>query len=238
MTTVRALLAVAAMNEWFTSQMDVTNEFLHGDLEEEKKYTTDLLREEGWLNVKPLKLPIDSHLKLSADKGTPLPDPARYQQLLGKLIYLKITRPDISFIVQLLSQFMHSPTSTHMQAVKRLLRYLAGTVSQGVLLDSTSAAELAAYYDSDWASCPTARRSTTGYCILLGKSPISWKAKKQSLVARSSAEAEYRAMALTSCEVTWIKSLLKDMGIKYLGPVLMHCDNQAALAIAANPVLQ
>ncbi|XP_021716587.1 uncharacterized protein LOC110684433 [Chenopodium quinoa] len=104
---------------------------------------------------------------------------------------------------------MHSPTSTHMQDVKRLLRYLAGIVSQGVLLASSSAAELAAYYDSDWASCPTTRRSTTGYCVLLGKSPISWKAKKQSMVARSSAEAEYRAMALTTCEVTWIKSLLR-----------------------------
>ncbi|XP_021755416.1 uncharacterized protein LOC110720671 [Chenopodium quinoa] len=132
----------------------------------QRKYTMDLLKDQGMLQVKPLKLPMDSHLKLTADKGTPL--------------------------------------SNH--AAKRLLRYLAGTVNQGILLASSSAAELIACSDSDWASCPNTRRSTTGYCILLGKSPISWKEKKQSVVAKSTVEAEYRAMALTACEVTWLKA--------------------------------
>lgn len=124
-----------------------------------------------------------------------------------------------------------------MQSAKRLLRYLAGSTSQGILLASSSAAILTAYCDSDWASCPITRKSTTGYCILLGDSPISWKAKKQQVVARSSAEAEYRAMALTTCEVLWLSALLKDLGIKNLPATTLKCDNQAALAIAANPVL-
>lgn len=203
----------------------------------QSKYTLDLLKEYGMINVKPLRLPMDSQLKLTHDKGVPMPDPSKYQKLIGKLIYLTITRPDVSFTVQLLSQFMHKLTSVHMQAGKRLLRYLAGTTKQGILLASKSAAQLTAYCDSDWASCPNTRRSTTGYCIFLGSSPISWKAKKQSVVSRSSAEAEYRAMAVTDCEVTWLTALLKDLGIHNLPSTVLHCDNQAALAIAANPVL-
>uniref|UniRef100_A0A803KVP7 Uncharacterized protein n=1 Tax=Chenopodium quinoa TaxID=63459 RepID=A0A803KVP7_CHEQI len=108
----------------------------------QRKYTVDLLKDQGMLQVKALKLPMDTHLKLSADKGTPLPNLVVYQHLLGKLIYLTVTRPDIAFTVQILSQFMHSPTATHLQAAKRLLRYLAGTVNQGILLASSSAAKL------------------------------------------------------------------------------------------------
>lgn len=203
----------------------------------QQKYTKDLLTAYGMLNTKPLKLPLDSHLKLSATKGDLLPNPVIYQRLMGKLIYLTITRPDLSFSVQLLSQFMQAPTTVHYQAAKRLLRYLAGTISQGILLASSSAAQLTAYCDSDWASCPSTRRSTSGYCIFLGSSPVSWKAKKQNVVARSSAEAEYRAMALTTCEVTWLTALLKDLGLSKLPPAILNCDNQAAIAIAANPVL-
>lgn len=202
----------------------------------QKKYVTDILKEHGMLNAKPLQLPMDTHLKLCPDKGDELSDATPYQRLLGKLIYLSITRPDITFTVQLLTQFMQHPTNIHMQAAKRLLRYLAGTKSQGILLATNSAAKLTAYCDSDWASCSTTRRSTSGYCIFLGESPISWKSKKQSVVARSSAEAEYRAMALTACEVTWISALLKDLGLKNLPPTLLNCDSQAAIAIAANPV--
>lgn len=139
------------------------------------KYTLDLLKEYGMINAKPLKLPTDTQLKLTPDKGVSLPDATKYQRLVGKLIYLTITRLDVAFTVQLLSQFMHNPTNVHMQAGKRVLRYLAGSPSQGILLASHSAAKLTAFCDSDWASCPTTRRSTTGYCILLGSSPISWK---------------------------------------------------------------
>ena len=202
----------------------------------QQKYTRELLQEGGVLNHKPYKLPMDPNLKLQADVGTPMTDPEVYRRFIGKLIYLTVTRPDICYTVQLLSQFMQAPTSVHMQAVKHLLRYLLNSPSQGILLASDSAVQLKAYCDSDWASCPMTRRSTTGYCVLLGDSPISWKSKKEAVVSRSSAEAEYRAMALTCCEVTWLISLLKDLGITKLKPVDLYCDNQAALYIAANPV--
>lgn len=125
------------------------------------------------LHVKPLNLPMDIKLELTAELGDPLPDPSSYQRLVGKLIYLTITRPDIAFSVQILTQYMQHPTSVHMQNAKRVLQYLSGTVSQGILLASVPAAQLHAYCDSDWASCIATRKSTSGYSIFLGESPTS-----------------------------------------------------------------
>lgn len=127
----------------------------------QKKYTLDLLQEAGVTNATPYKLHMDQHLKLQADVGTPLTDPEVYRRLIGKLIYLTITRPEICYTVQLLSQFMQSPTSVHMQAVKHLLRYLLNAPGQGLLLANDAAVHLTAFCDSDWASCPMTRRSTT-----------------------------------------------------------------------------
>ncbi|GKB65306.1 retrovirus-related pol polyprotein from transposon TNT 1-94 [Tanacetum coccineum] len=125
----------------------------------QKKYTLELLKEVGVLNSKPYKLPMDQHVKLQADNSTPLLDPEVYRRLIGKLIYLTITRPDICFTVQVLSQFMQQPTFVHMQAVKHLLRYLLQNPGQGVLFANSSAVHLTAYCDSDWASCPMSRRT-------------------------------------------------------------------------------
>ena len=202
----------------------------------QKKYALDLIKEYR-VGSSISKIPMETHLKLAPDKGEPLLDAQPYQRLLGKLIYLTVTRPDIVYAVHILTQYMQKPTSDHMQAAKRLLKYLAYNPGQGILLASTSAAKLTGYCDSDWASCSFSRRSTSGYCVLLGDSPISWKTKKQSVVARSSAEAEYRAMALASCEITWLTTLLKDLGLQQMPPAILNCDNKAALAIAANPVL-
>uniref|UniRef100_A0A7C9CV32 Reverse transcriptase Ty1/copia-type domain-containing protein n=1 Tax=Opuntia streptacantha TaxID=393608 RepID=A0A7C9CV32_OPUST len=202
----------------------------------QKKYVHDLLTEMHMLHSKPLQLPMGSHVKLTNFEGHKLSSPEVYRRLVGKLIYLTITRPDISFAVQVLSQFMHEPTEAHLGAAKHVLRYLNNTPNQGIFLSSCAAINLTGYCDSDWGSCCDSRKSTTGFCILLGSSPISWKVKKQSVVARSSAEAEYRAMASTCCELVWLLALLKDLGLANLTPVTLYCDNQAALHIAANPV--
>ncbi|CAO2827937.1 unnamed protein product [Amaranthus hypochondriacus] len=132
---------------------------------------------------KPLKLPMDP--KLHLHYGTPLPKAEPYQRLIGKLIYLTITRPDISYTVHVLSKFMHSPTDTQYQAALRVLRYLSSSPSQGILLTNASNTKLTAYYDSDWAGCPHTQRSTSSFYILLDQSPLSWKAKRQSIVARA-----------------------------------------------------
>jgi len=131
---------------------------------------------------------------------------------------------------------MQKPTSSHLEALHHLLRYISGTSGQGILLKGLNQLQLTAYSDSDWASCPLSRRSVTGYVVLLNHSPISWKSKKQSTVARSSIEAEYRAMAQATAEITWLVGLLTELGVSQLQPVTLHCDNQSALHIARNPV--
>ncbi|GAB2279700.1 hypothetical protein Dimus_039365 [Dionaea muscipula] len=202
----------------------------------QRKYALDLLKETGMTEAKPLALPMDVNQKLSADQGTSLEDPSRYRRMIGKLIYLTITRPDICYAVHILSQFMSKPTDMHMNAANHLMRYLKNAPGQGIFFSKHSKLELKAYCDADWASCPMSRKSLTGYCIMLGDSLIAWKAKRQDVVSRSSCEAEYRAMATTSCEISWLLRLLKDLGVSSLTPVQLYCDNQAALHLSKNPV--
>ncbi|XP_073294587.1 uncharacterized protein [Primulina huaijiensis] len=216
----------------------------------QRKYVLELLADSGLTGAKPCDTPAVQHLKLTSHEldefsrknsisglADPLlSNPDAYKRLVGRLIYLTVTRPDISYDVQVLSQFMHAPKKSHMDAAFRVLRYLKSAPGLGILLSASCSFSLQAYCDSDWAACPMTRRSVTGYCIKLGSSLISWKSKKQSTMSRSSAEAEYRAMASTTCEVTWILGLLNDMGVTLLSPPTLFRDNQAALHIAANPL--
>lgn len=176
-------------------------------------------------------------MKLCKHSSPALADPSCYRRLIGQLLYLTITRPDISYVTQHLSQFMDASSSLHLQAAMKVLHYIKSAPRQGLLFSSSSPLTLNAYCDSDWASCLDSRRSVTGYCIFLGSSLISWRSKKQSIVSRSSAEAEYRAIASMSCELTWLRYVLQALCISHPQPATLHCDNLAALHIATNPVL-
>ncbi|XP_019058277.1 PREDICTED: uncharacterized protein LOC109116755 [Tarenaya hassleriana] len=203
----------------------------------QRKYALELLEEYGLLGSKPVHTPTDLKEKLTHDSGELLYDASFYRQLIGKLIYLSVTRPYICFAVQKLSQFMSSPRSLHLQAAFRVLKYLKSAPSQGLLYSASSSLTLKAYSDADWASCPNTRRSITGYCVFLGNSMVSWKSKKQSTVSRSITESEYRALAQTGCELIWIDSLLKDLHISCQRPFNIYCDNQSTLHLARNLVL-
>jgi len=202
----------------------------------QRKYTLDILSDSGMTGCRPSDFPMEQHLRLRPKDGTPLSDPTVYRRLIGRLLYLTVTRPDIQYAVNTLSQFMQSPYSSHFDAATRVLRYLKGSVGKGLFLSASSSINLVGYADSDWAGCPTTRRSTTGYFTMLGSSPISWKTKKQPTISRSSAEAEYRSLATLSSELQWLKYLLSDLGINHSQPITIYCDSQAAIHIAENPV--
>ncbi|GAA0156095.1 transmembrane signal receptor [Lithospermum erythrorhizon] len=197
------------------------------------KFTNELIRDSGILNgEQPVKAPLSPlplNFKLSPGEGALLEDAEYYRSMVGKLNFLTNTRPDLCYSVQTLSQFMQKPRMPHLQALHQVLAYVHHSAFQGLLLQGSYSLTLQAYSDSDWAACPTKRLSITGYLIKLGLSPISWKSKKQSTISRSSAEAEYRAMAQASAEITWLIRLLEE-------PVTLHCDNTSAMHIARNSV--
>ena len=138
--------------------------------------------------------------------------------------------------MHILSQFMQAPKEEHIDATRRVVRYIKGTAGQGLFLPKNSKLELVGYYDSDWGACPITRQSLTGYFIKLGNSPISWKTKKQNTVSRSSPKAKYRSLTEATSELIWLRSFLASLGFFLRNPTPLFCDNQLALHIANNPV--
>ncbi|CAL1371427.1 unnamed protein product [Linum trigynum] len=175
-------------------------------------------------------------VRLSSKEGTTIEDPKSYRRLIGRLHYLTITRTDIGFTVQQLSQFQGNPLDSHLQAALRLLRYLKKSPGQGIMFRKDTDYSVTGYSDSDWASCPDTRRSITGFCTYFGNSLLTWKSKKQTTVSRSSSEAEYRALAHLVCEIQWMKGLLSELDVKVTVPITIYCDNRSTIHIAENPV--
>jgi len=156
--------------------------------------------------------------------------------LVGKLNYLIVTRPDISFAVSVVSQFLNSPYENHWNAVIHILKYIKRSPRKGLLYGSNNHTRVVCYSNADWAGSLSDRRSTSRYCVSIGGNLISWKSKKQSVVARSSVEAEYRAMASAVCELFWLKQLLRELKFGDVTQIKLVYDNQAALHISSNLV--
>ncbi|KAF5768198.1 putative RNA-directed DNA polymerase [Helianthus annuus] len=204
----------------------------------QRKYCLELLNEFGYLGCKPVTTPIEQSFlvtnKCKSDQKV-LENVNGFQRLIGKLIYLSLTRPDISYAVQFLSQFMHSPCQSHLDIALRLLRYLKLSPGKGFSFKKSGNMTLTGFVDSDWAKCLKTRRSVTGYGIFLGETLVSWKSKKQNVVSRSTAEAEYRAMCSATCEIMWILNVLSELKISCSLPVKLYCDSKSAISISQNP---
>ncbi|KAG6531058.1 hypothetical protein ZIOFF_004828 [Zingiber officinale] len=204
----------------------------------QRKCVLDLLKETGKLGSRPASTPIEVNHDLTSSSGEDLTslEKGTYQRLVGKLLYLSMTRPDITYAVSVVSQYMHAPKTIHMKAVDRILRHLKSCPEKGLLFKGGGDLKVECYSDADWAGSRDDRRSTSGYCTFLGGNLVTWRSKKQNVCARSSAEAEYRAMAHGLAEMLWLSFLLTNIGLKVELPLRLYCDNKAAINIANNLV--
>lgn len=199
-------------------------------------YTEEVLKKFGMESCKPVTTPVEVGVKLTqGTDDSEYVDAAHYQSVVGSLLYLSMrTRPDITFAVSLAARFCSKPTSQHMTAVKRILRYLRGTTHYGLLFKRSSNKEIIGYCDADWGGDAVNCKSTSGYMFQIGGTAVTWQSRKQSCVALSTAEAEYVSLAGAAQEAVWLRQLIKDL-TKKCEPVKIFEDNQSAIAIARNP---
>ncbi|GKA94005.1 ribonuclease H-like domain-containing protein [Tanacetum coccineum] len=174
-------------------------------------------------------------LDISADR-TPTDLFLSQKNLAGGLQYLTFTRPDLYYAVEHVCLYMHDPREPHFAALKRILRYVRGTVDFGLQLYASATTSLVGYTDADWAGCPSTRRSTSGYCVFLGNNRLSWSAKRQHTISRSSVEAEYRGVANVVAETAWLRNLLRELHSPLSTATLVYCDNVSAVYMYVNPV--
>ncbi|KAJ1253457.1 hypothetical protein BS78_K264700 [Paspalum vaginatum] len=207
-----------------------------GTFVHQAKYTKDILRKFDKGDLKPMATPMSTQTALDADEEGEVVDQREYRGMIGSLLYLTATRPDIQFAVCLCARFQASPKLSHRQAVKRIFRYLKYTPELGLWFSSASLLSLRGYSDADFAGCRLEHKSTSGTCQFLGSSLVSWSSRKQSSVATSTTEAEYIAAASCCSQLLWMKSTLSDFGLSFRKiPLLV--DSSSAISIAKNPVL-
>ncbi|KAI5344377.1 hypothetical protein L3X38_012254 [Prunus dulcis] len=199
------------------------------------KYIKELLDKVDLQDSKPYATPCLPYHRLLKDDGKPYSHPEQYRSIVRALQYLIFTRPGITFSVNQACQFIHNPMESHVMAVKRILRYLKGTIDFGIHFQH-GLLNLQTYSDDDWAVDPNDRRSVLGCIVYLVSSPISWASKKQHTISRSSTEAEYRALAIVTAELAWIRQLFCDYHVSLHIPPLIHCDNIYAISLSSNPI--
>jgi hypothetical protein len=199
------------------------------------KYTQDLLKRFGMKDAKPAKTPMGTDGHVDLNKGGKSVDQKAYRSMIGSLLYLCASRPDIMLSICMCARFQSDPRECHLVAVKRILRYLVATPYFGIWYPKGSTFDLIGYSDSDYAGCKVVRKSTSGTCQFLGRSLVSWSSKKQTFIALSTAEVEYVAAGQCCAQLLWMRQTLRDFGYN-LSKVPLLCDNESAIRMAENPV--
>jgi hypothetical protein len=199
------------------------------------KYTQDLLKRFGMKDAKPAKTPMGTDRHVDLNKGGKSVDQKAYRSMIGSLLYLCASRPDIMLSICMCARYQSDPKECHLVAVKRILRYLVSTPCFRIWYPKGSTFDLIGYSDSDYAGCKVDRKSTSGTCQFLGRSLVSWSSKKQTYVALSTAEAEYVVAGQCCSQLLWMRQTLRDFGYN-LNKVPLLCDNESAIRMADNPV--
>ncbi|KAK9706501.1 hypothetical protein RND81_07G130100 [Saponaria officinalis] len=203
----------------------------------QQKYVREILDKFQMRNCNPVNTPNEFGLKLNKDPGGTKVDSTLYKQIVGSLMYLTATRPDIMYSVSLISRYTEKPTHMHLSAAKRILRYLQGTKDFGLLYQTGQKPHLYGFTDSDYAGDEDDRRSTSGYAFMLGNGAVSWSSKKQPIVTLSSTEAEFVAATACACQAIWIRRILEELKFKQEGATTIFCDNISTIKLSKNHVL-
>ncbi len=170
----------------------------------QRQYALNKLSEYGMTDCKPISIPFEQNVKLSADEGNLVEDTTMYRHIVGSLIYMTITRPDLSYAVGMVSQFMQTPRKPHLDAMRHILRYIKHTLQCGIFYEAKSKLQVHGYTDVDWASNVSDRRSTSGFMFSFKSGDVTWSSKKQPTIALSNTKANYRGIAIATCEVVWL----------------------------------
>jgi hypothetical protein len=230
------------MQKFKMSMMGELNYFLgfqvkqlkEGTFISQTKYTQDFLNRFGMKDAKPAKTPMGTDGHLDLNKGGKSIDQKAYWSMIGSLLYLCASRPDIMLSVCMCARFQSDPKECHLVSVKRILRYLVSMPCFGIWYPKGSTFDLIGYSDSDYAGCKVDRKITLGTCLFLGRSLVSWSSKKETFVALST-EAEYVAAGQCCAQLLWMRQTLWDFGYN-LSKVPLLCDNESAIRLADNPV--
>jgi transposase InsO family protein len=203
----------------------------------QEKYAKEILERFNIEKSNSVCSPIVTGTKLSKHDESDEVDPTQFKQMVGSLMYLTATRPDLMFAVNLIARFMEHPVETHLMAAKRIMRYIRGTLKLGILYKRGKQAELIAYSDSDYGGDVDDRKSTSGYVFMLGFGAVSWSSRKQPIVTLSTIEAEFIAAAYCVCQGIWLKRILECIGLKQSKCLTVFCDNSSTIKLSKNPVL-
>jgi hypothetical protein len=207
---------------------------MEGTFISQTKYTHDILKKFGMDKAKPIKTPMGTNGHLDFDLGGTSVDQKVYRSMIGSLLYLCASIPDIMLSVCMCARFQAAPKDSHLRAVKRIRRYLVLTPNLGLWHHKGSHFDLLGYSDADYAGCKMDRKSTSGTCQFIGRSLISWSSKKQNFVVLSTAEAEYVTAGCCCAQLLWMRQTLKDYGYT-MNHIPLLCDNESAIKITYNP---